>query len=137
MKYIYKLKFKDDSEWLTIKEQLYDIGGLLFNIHEPIQVHPMLQPEWDMETEDKPAKIPIEGYHIDIASKEDSNELTTLLNDYIVTTSNPANSWSGGGIIVLAKPTSKWLKPKIQEWLDRRRISWGQSLSKTALLELT
>jgi len=100
MKYIFKLKFKDDSEWLTVKEQLYDIGGLLFDIHEPIQVHPMLQPEWDVETEERPEKIPIEGYHIDIAGKVYDEDLHKLVNDYIVESSNPTNNWSGGGKII-------------------------------------
>ena len=96
MKYIYKLKFKDEAEWLIIKDFLVFDESL----HPPIQVHPMLQPEWDAETEDRPAKIPIEGYHIDIASKCDCEDLHILLNDYIVVTSNPTNNWSGGGVIV-------------------------------------
>ena len=136
MKYIYKLKFKDDSEWLTIKEQLYDIGGLLFNIHEPIQVHPMLQPEWDMETEDRPAKIPIEGYHIDIAAKSLSDELNAILNDYIVKTDSPVNVWSGGGVIVKAVPNKSWLNAKIQSWLSALGIDWNKSDTKSELLKL-
>ena len=100
MKYIYRLKFKTKEDWLNIEKQLYKDEVLLFSIYPPIKVNPMLQPEWDVETEERPEKIPIEGYHIDIAGKVYDEDLHKLVNDYIVESSNPTNNWSGGGKVV-------------------------------------
>ena len=144
MKHLYRLKYANEQQWLSIKALLFDEEGeKLFDFHDFVYPVPMVQPLWNntldedgLPIEEKPDKIPVEGFHVDICTKSLNDELTAILNDYIVTTSNPANTWSGGCAIVKPTPNIDWLKANIQSWLTDNSIEWTTSMTKDELLEL-
>ena len=87
MKQIYKLRFSKEAQWLEILEQINKAEPSILE-GKPVKVNPTSQPDYDPETEDKPDRVPIEGFHIDVILEDGA-----LVNDYIVEVDRPTHNF--------------------------------------------
>lgn len=88
---IYKLIFESKSDWEHVKLNLYDNELPLFNMAQPVVLGTLYeQPSWDPETEEKPDKVALPGFHVDIKSYEP----IPSLDPYKIEVNNPQHNFA-------------------------------------------